>query len=42
MEFQIKDVGAHKNAVHSGVSSQSNNFIAAIYMHVPLLYNTLW
>lgn len=42
IQFQIKDVGAHKNAVHTGVSSQSNDFIAAVYMHVSLLYNTLW
>lgn len=41
IQFQIKDVGAHKNAVCTGVSSQSNDYIAAVCMHVPLLYNTL-
>lgn len=36
-QFQIKDMAAHKNALYYNTSSQSNYFIAATYMHVPLL-----
>lgn len=36
IQLQLKDVGAHVNTVHWGVSSQRNGFIAAVSMHVPL------
>lgn len=42
VQFEIKDVGAHKNSARSGVPSQSNDFTAAVCRGVPALCNTLW